>query len=260
MTTDFDGFDLDQQTESNWLARAAWLLLRLFIFGFSAATTAAFFYTYTPRVFAPLVGAELSPYLAAAAGFIALDLGALTWGYLRGKHADTVPQMAIAATMGVVNLALSVMVTAVYLGLSVDLHSGAYDAAGNLSTLGQALNLGGLVIIIVAVSGNFVAGYVYGQMGAEMRQATQARQLAAQRLAGRFAADAARTRLVTEQTLATIGRQLPALAQRQASSAGRAYLEHTMRFAPGESANVVELHGVNGNGGEPVGDSFRGGQ
>ena len=133
--------------------------------------------------------------------------------------------------------------------------------------LGQTLNLGGLIIIIVAVSGNFVAGYVYGQMSAGMKKAVQDRQLAAQLMASRFAADAARTRLVTEQTLDNIARQLPALAQQKGLSNGRAYLQHTMQITeegdPLASLEAGQAEGVtpslNGSGGNPTVTMFRGG-
>lgn len=234
------------QTESGVLGRVAWLFLRLFVFTLSAVTTFAFFMRYVGDAFVGLVGADLSPYLSGLAGLLALDVAAQIWGHMRSSHADTVAQMATAGAMGVIDLSLSVAVTAVYLFLATSLDAGVRDPAGNLTQLGLALNYAGVFIIVASVSLNFIAAYAYGQVGMNTRKAAQQRKLTATVNAGRYTADAARADLVTRQTLAHILAQLPDLAQQQGHTAGSTYLAHTMNGAavPPKSGVIKPEHSL----------------
>ena len=124
--------DLLDETEGNWLAQAGWLFLRLFVVVLSALTTFAFFANYVGGAFTFIAGDSLSPYISGIAGLLVLDVAALIWGYLRGRHADTAAQMAIAGTMGVVDLSISILVTAVFFALNAGFSVGIYDGAGEL--------------------------------------------------------------------------------------------------------------------------------
>lgn len=224
---DYFDFNLEEDAGGSWGPRAAWLTLKIILLSLSALTTAAFFATYAAGIFANLVG-DLSPILAALAGVVVFDAAAVIWSYLRSHHATTAEQMSIASAAGAGALIGSLLTTVIYLALSSGFDVGIYDPAGELSTLGQILHYGGLALVVVGVAGGFLATYLYQNSGANVRQASQRRELATAAASGRFAADKQRVKLTTARTLQSIAAQLPDLAEKQGARVAADYLAHTM--------------------------------
>ena len=229
-------------SEGSWLAKAGWLFLRLALFLLSAATTAGFFYVYAGGTFVWVTGEQpgdaiVAPMIAALAGVILLDGGLLVWGYIRAYHASTIPQMALAGAMGVIDLTLSILVTGIFVVLTSGLDSGL-DAAGI-----RMINQLGLAVLVLAISGNFGASYAYGQIGQATKEAAQARRLAATVQAGKFAADDATAHMLTARTLAAIKAELPARTDQEAETRRGRYMADLFT----ESGAVSPAASGNGN-------------
>jgi len=228
----FDLGDVSLETERTITARGAWLALKVVLLALSAATTAMFFYVFSGGVFAELAGSA-SPAVAALVGVVVLDGGAVVWSYLRSSHASTIPQMAVANVTAWCDLAGSLLTSALFLTLRSGFEVGIYDAAGNLTQLGQTLHYIGLGVIVAGVAGNFLAMFVYSGADTAVRQATQQRQMQSLAAGAKFTADQARLQLTTRAALAEISGALPDLATMQGKQISGAYLATNMPVARG---------------------------
>jgi hypothetical protein len=226
--SEFD--DVMEESESSLLASAFWAVIRIGVFVLSAVTTFAFFAIYVGNAFEFLVGSELSPYISGMAGVFVLDFAALAWSQIRAKHAKTNGQMSVSRFTGLGDLIASVTVTALFLALHAGFDVGIYLSDGvTLSSLGQVMHYLGMFIIIAAVSGNFVAGYMYANASPEVLLAVQTAKITAGRRAAAFAAERARIQLTTQHEMEEIKRQLPALAKSDGRESGREYLGRTTK-------------------------------
>ncbi len=246
MNDEIFSLESSDTSEGSWLAKAVWLFLRLALLAFSGITTMGFFYRYAGASFTWLTQEEaatatIAPLIAAVSGLILLDIGALTWGYIRAHHASTIPQMALAGAMGVADLVLSLLVTALFIVLTSGFDSGL-GASGVL-----LINQIGLGVLVIAISGNFAASYIYSQIGRATKEAAQKRRLAATMQAGRFAADDATAKMIASRTLAAIKAGLPARADQEAAVRESRYMETTLGHAPAPSGVVSPATGASGS-------------
>lgn len=226
----FDELNTNLETERTSTARGAWLALKVVLLGLSAATTAMFFYVFSGGVFQELAG-PASPIVAALVGVVVLDGGAVAWSYLRSSHSSTVAQMAVANVTAWCDLAGSLLTSALFLTLRSGFEVGIYDAAGNLTQLGQTLHYIGLGVIIAGIAGNFLAMFVYSGADSAIRQATQARQMQSLAAGAKFTADQARLQLTTRAALAEISTALPDLATSEGKRISGDYLTTHMTAA-----------------------------
>ena len=184
-------FDFEVDNESTMMGKGMWLLINVFALTFSAMTTGAFFYTYVGNAFEFLFGAW-SPYVTAFAGMTALDGLSRAWANVRGHWSDTTDQMAVARFMSWADLVASVIVTVVYLLLNAAFDVGIYNpvvvkiiadvevtTGGDLTTLGLILNVVGVIILVAAIAGNFVAAHLFSDTSSENREAVHKAEMSA---------------------------------------------------------------------------------
>lgn len=184
-------FDFEVENESTMMGKGMWLLINVFALTFSAMTTGAFFYTYVGDAFAFLFGAW-SPYVTAFAGMTALDGLSRAWAHVRGHWSDTTDQMAVSRFMSWADLVASVIVTVVYLLLNAAFDVGIYTpivvetiaevevvTGGDLTTLGLILNVVGVIILVAAIAGNFVAAHLFSDTSAGNREAVHKAEMSA---------------------------------------------------------------------------------
>jgi hypothetical protein len=133
----------------------------------------------------------------------------------------------IATAAAVVTIFLALLTSGLQVVLSTSFDVGLYTADGRLTQFGEALQLTGVIVMTLGFVLNFAAIAAYVNSSKDITQAVQNTQLRAYVTAGRFAADQARARLVTRQTLTGILRQLPALATKAGQENTAGYMGHT---------------------------------
>jgi hypothetical protein len=160
--------DLDDKTGSNHGGGIVGWLVRLLL----AVTTAGFFFEYGDQLFAWLVGMEYSAWTAALVGTLAIDGLAAAWPRLREGHASTTVQMTAASIGTGINMAISVLITVIFIVLRTSWVS-LTAADGSLTAAGWAVNLLGLACMTIAIAGNgvLVAYYEYNSAEARNRRA-----------------------------------------------------------------------------------------
>lgn len=251
----FDFGNLDELVESDSKRTAArWIAMGLgaVFFGLSAMTTGLFFMTYAPGL-GDMFGPAAGPWVAAAIGVICLDLAALLWSYVRSHGCDSHKQMILAGGVGAVDLAMSLITSALYVLLgSSRLNAGVLDAAGGLTSFGQALHLAGVLIITLSLVLNFASVWLFGVLSSGTRAASQRSELAATQREAEHAIAVMHTREAVRRSIGRIAAEVPAVAQSQAE-------ENLTRYVGRMSPNGQQLqappagvqHGVNGTGPRP---------
>jgi len=212
---DFDfGFEVDSENDS--LGQLLWLLIRVFALAFSAMTTGAFFWRYVGDAFAFIFG-QWSPYVTAIAGMIALDGLSQAWAYVRGHQSSTTRQMSVARFMSWADLLASVVVTVVYLLLNAAFDVGIYAADGTLSQLGFVLNVIGVIILVAAIAGNFVAAHLFSDASASNREAVHLTEMGAMAATARHRIAKKQALLTAESTMGEIMSILPEHTRQRAA-------------------------------------------
>lgn len=220
------GIDLEDLVETENTA-LAWMLkqfLKFFLLFLSAATTAAFFFAYAGDAFAAQLGSA-SPWITALVGALSLDGLSQVWAYLRGHQANTVRQMTTARVMGWIDLLLSLMTTIVYLALTTAFDIGIHAPDGALSPLGQALNITGILVIIMAIGGNFLAYFYYNDNDINNQAAVQRNTLNATINQAHAIINRERLNRTVNQTVAGIFSELPAHTRQAALANKDSYIE-----------------------------------
>ncbi len=219
---DFGLSDLAEQTERSIAARWVAVAVGVIFWLLSAVTTAAFFARFAPSGGA-LAGPDLAPAAAGVMGVALLDVGALAWAYLRARGATSGAQMTIALAAAVLDLLLSLATSGLYVALT-----SSFDVQLPVASLHAA----GATVAVLALAANFGALFIWQVTSAGAVAAAGRTALAAQVAAGRQAVDAARARLVINQTMRAIAAQLPDLAAQAGRAEAGHYLSHTLPARP----------------------------
>ena len=220
---DFEfGFEVDSENDS--LGQLLWLLIRVFALAFSAMTTGAFFWRYVGDAFAFIFG-QWSPYVTAIAGMIALDGLSQAWAYVRGHQSSTTRQMSVARFMSWADLLASVIVTVVYLLLNAAFDVGIYAGDGSLSQLGFVLNVIGVIILVAAIAGNFVASHLFSDASAGNREAVHLTEMGAMAATARYRIAKKQALLTAESTMGEIMSILPEHTRQRAADNRDRYID-----------------------------------
>ena len=216
------GFEVENENDS--LGQLLWLLIRVFALAFSAMTTGAFFWRYVGDAFAFIFGGW-SPYVTAIAGMIALDGLSQAWAYVRGHQSSTTRQMSVARFMSWADLLASVVVTIVYLLLNAAFDIGIYAADGTLSQLGFVLNVIGVIILVAAIAGNFVAAHLFSDASAGNREAVHLTEMGAMAATARHRIAKKKALLTAESTMGEILSILPEYTRQRAADNRDRYID-----------------------------------
>lgn len=227
------GIDIDGDGR-NSVAEIAWFVLRMLALLFATLTTGAFFYKYAGDAFSFLFG-DYSPHFTAVVGAISLDVFSQVWSYLSHNHADTERQILYSKTMGWLDISASVVVSSIFMLLNTAFQIGITTADGTLTTIGTTLNLVGAIIIVLAISGNFMGAHLYLNSSSSVQRANNAAKMRAYRAAGQFKIDQTREYATVSKTISNIQRQLPLLTEEAAGQEAEEYIGRTFRHLPQHS-------------------------
>lgn len=174
-----------------------------------AVTTAGFFFQYVGNLYNWVAGDSVyGPYLSAITGVFMIDALAYFWTKLRQQNGNSKTQIT-AATIGTIgNMALSIVVTAVFIILQTAFVE-IRDAAGNLNSLGNVVNTAGFIVATAAFVFNGALWAYYDANSFQAIQALRNAVLTAARAAGVFAIDDRRNRLEIGRTVQELNAALP---------------------------------------------------
>jgi hypothetical protein len=125
--------------------------------------------------------------------------------------------MSVARFMSWADLLASVVVTVVYLLLNAAFDVGIYAADGSLSELGFALNVTGVIILVAAIAGNFVASHLFSDASAGNREAVHLTEMGAMAATARHRIAKKQALLTAESTMGEIMSILPEHTRQRAA-------------------------------------------
>jgi len=196
-----------------------------------ALSTAGYFYLFGSELFTWLVGPGLASWVSAAVGAFFIDFMAYQWNRLRLNDATTGAQIATAKIMTIIDLALSVAITAVFALLV----GGFVEIGADWLSLVRGI---GFVVGIGAICGNSASWVYYEANDANSRQALQKASLRAIQNQGQHEINKAQSVMIVERTMRDIQKSLPQHADHAANdNAGRFFDERFTKTAERETAN-----------------------
>jgi len=227
------------------LAGVFGVLLRIVL----AITTAGFFFVYTPNLFGWLVGYEYAGYMSALIGVFVIDVAAFMWDRIRRVSATTQTQIDTAKWITIGDIVLSASVTVVFFILSTNFIE-LYGSEGQLNMAGTVVNLMGLAIGTLAISGNAVAWAYYEANGSDAREQVNVTQLRAVQSKAAFEINKQHAQLQVAQTLEGIAQRLPTSTRAAAQRNQQRFFD--ARFGDIENEEVPEVVTVNLDAPAPV--------
>lgn len=216
--------DLSDSTGNRHFGGIIGLLVRALL----ALTTAGFFFTYGSQLFGWLVGPDYAGWVAALIGTFAIDGMAYVWPRLRESSATTGTQMTAAAIGTIGNMAISLLVTVIFIILRTTWVQ-LTDPAGTLTAAGWLVNLTGLACMTIGIAGNgaLIAYYEYNSAQARDRRSQVEMDALKNQAASKLLR--AQMELTIRNTLTQVGDQLPDVAQQAGRHNSSAFLRD--RFA-----------------------------
>ncbi len=188
-----------------------------------ALTTAAFFAEYVSDVFAWFMPPEWAKYAAAFSGVFLLDVSAAGWSHFGTNHSNTLEQQRFAVTASWLDLGMSLLVTAVFVGLTTPLLATALPP-----DLYQAMivfvSWMGVFVGIVAFAGNAFLLHEYVQNSSEKIQQRRNNELHAAALRGQHELETERLKTWIARSQANIRKEMPGYTARAANQTASEYL------------------------------------
>ena len=219
MNNSTDLFNLNNVFDDDQTQRDGRTITGIVIRLILALSTAGYFYLFGAELFSWLVGPGLAPWVSAAIGAFFIDFMAWKWNQLRLNDATTGAQIATAKIMTVIDLALSIAITAVFALLV----GGFVEIGVEWLSLIRGI---GFVVGVGAICGNSASWAYYEANDAGSRKALQAANLRAIRNQGQHEIDKAQSIMVVERTMRDIQKSLPQHADQAAGqNAGRFFGE-----------------------------------
>lgn len=191
----------------------------------SAATTFQFFATYAPGLGAWFTPND--PGLAAGIfGVLLLDLACLVWAFLSRDKFSTKTQQDVSFVTAVATLAGSLIVSFLYVVLSLDLNGAASQLAsdGGQTLIGRLLYILAVVVMALAFSGNFAAAWIYSAKSRGAIAAEAAAKFWADETANNLTIEQVRRQREARSRLEKIQEQLPQLAATAGQTQATNYL------------------------------------
>lgn len=251
MSSDF-GFDVDGLIEQSGQSAAGrawpWIVKGFLaaVFVASVATTFGFFATYAPSLGA-FLPAPLNWIAAGLQGVLLLDTAAIIWSAMSREKTTTAEQQATATAAAWFTLCGALLVSFIFVLLSLDLGNNLMvDASGGRSWLSKLIEFIAVAVMTLAYTGNFGAVFLYSKQAQAAVVAKEAAVNAALRFG--YMTEISRNRAAAEARamLKKIESDLPQLAatagQNQADNyLGRHYgaIQQVPAWGGGES-NPVE--------------------
>lgn len=147
--------------------RYGFVIMALVWLAISATTSAAFFWQYLPNLLPFDMAGNVARYVSAIIGVVLFDVGGVLWLNVFLFSTETSEQRGIAATMAVVDLAGSVAATIAYLALN-------NNGLANLDYATEnTIGIVSIVIVIGAISANFIAANLYQANSVESQTKTR---------------------------------------------------------------------------------------
>lgn len=218
-----DFFNLDDLTDRNTSAHFGGII-GVIVRALLALTTAGFFFTYGELLFEWLVGPEYAGWVAALVGTFAIDGMAFVWPRLRESSATTETQMTAASIGTIGNMAISVLITVIFIILRTTWVS-LTTTSGELTAAGWAINLLGLTVMTLGIAGNGALVAYYEYNSAQSRERRGKVQMDALKNQATMKLLQAQMDMTIRRTLQEVGDQLPDVATR----AGRHNSERFLR-------------------------------
>jgi hypothetical protein len=197
---------------------AIWLLSAGATFGFYA-------------IYAPGLGDWLSPTMAWAIsgiqGAFLLDSMTFIWAYLSRLPGSSVKQINTAKYASYVTLACALLVSLLFVILSISLDIGLRNVDGTITRFGMAMQWLGTAVISLSFAVNFVAVFLYGLYSFVAMENMQNARLNGVRREGKHYIDGQRTKLVIGNTLQGVMKQLPDKARHAGRENTQVYINRS---------------------------------
>ncbi len=183
-------------------------LLGFIIRIFLAATTAGFFATYAVDIWTWLFPPSIAVFVSALTGVVLIDSLAAGWTYLRRTSADTEEQQRYAQAGAWMDIALSLLVTAVYVVLTTPL----LIESVSTETFAMLMNFAswlGVIIGVVAFAGNGLVWHYYANASSMSVEQLAKNRLRALARKAEHEIEMERLKMWTSKALAEIRQALP---------------------------------------------------
>ena len=220
-----DSTDLFQlELDDNQTQRDGRTITGVIIRTILALSTGGFFYAYGGALFSWLVGPELGAWAAAIIGIFLVDV--LAWRWSKIKLASTTQaQITIAGIMSTVDLALSAVITLLFVALMGDFITVSAEWLPVLQFIGYAVGAGAIVI-------NGVAWHRYEATGAEEQEAQRRAELRAMHAAAAHVIATETAQATLTQTVGAIRADLPTNAATKGAQNAQAHNDRVFTARP----------------------------
>ena len=232
-------FEQNEELQSNGASTLLATLLGIVIRVFLAITTAGFFAAYAADIWSWLLPPTLAANAAAVTGVVLIDGLAAGWTYLRRAAADTAEQQNYASVGAMLDMTLSLLVTAVFVMLTTPL----LQASVSPEIYTVMINLAawaGILIAVVAFAGNGVLWHFYANASAGAVQQLRFNELRALATKAEHDLDAERLKMWTEKALDNIRQELPGYTSDAATRSKEAYLAQRFAASHNHGAGRIE--------------------
>lgn len=229
MSNDFEnGLDdiLNFDDDGGLMAKFTVKAVTAVIWLLSAGATFGFY-----AIYAPGLGDWLSPSLAWAIsgiqGAFLLDSMTFVWAYLSRLPGSSVKQINTAKYASYITLACALLVSLLFVILSISLDIGLHNADGTMTRFGTAMQWLGTAVISLSFAVNFVAVFLYGLYSFGAMENMQSARLNGVKREGKHYIDGQRTKLVIGNTLEGVMKQLPDKARHAGRENTNVYINRT---------------------------------
>ena len=231
-----------QSTASKLLETLLGIIIRIFL----AVTTAGFFANYAADIWTWLLPRTMAANLAAITGVILIDGMAAGWTYIRRVSADTIEQQQYASLGAVLDMSLSLAVTASFVVMTTPLLKQSVSP----EIYAVMLNLaawGGIIIGVAAFAGNGVLWHYYAQASSSSLKQLRTNELRAVALQAEHDIESERLKMWTQKTISGIRGELPEQTDSAAQKTASEYINR--QFAKTKNARPLSS-AKNGHGRE----------